>query len=200
MIERKYHQRQLGEGFIRDHIDDCWEPWMKIADEILDDEELIESVYAALRRRRPQSGTRGRKGTPAEVALRMLALKHMRNWSFDVLEREVRANLVYRMFTRIGAEKVVTEVRAAFHEIFLILTVGDLAHAADQQAIAIILDEAVPIAAPDDFDNVPARASEDGFEFLNDLSVAANRAIEPLQVAVHDEDEIVESFARGQCD
>src|SRR3989441_1577501 len=79
---------------------------MKIADEILDDEELIESVYAALRRRRPQSGTRGRKGTPAEVALRMLALKHMRNWSFDVLEREVRANLVYRMFTRIGAEKV----------------------------------------------------------------------------------------------
>src|SRR5213083_158293 len=78
---------------------------MKIADEILDDEVLIESVYAALRRRRPQSGTRGRKGTPAEVALRMLALKHMRNWSFDVLEREVRANMVYRMFTRIGAEK-----------------------------------------------------------------------------------------------
>src|SRR2546425_8455323 len=75
---------------------------MKIADEILDDEELIESVYEAPRRRRPQSGTRGRKGTPAEVALRMLALKHMRNWSFDILEREVRANLVYR----VGAEKV----------------------------------------------------------------------------------------------
>ena len=106
MIERKYHQRQLGEGFIRDTIDDCWEPWMKIADEILDDEELIEPVYEALRRRRPKSATRGRKGTPAEVALRMLALKHMRNWSFDVLEREVRANLVYRVFTRVGAEKV----------------------------------------------------------------------------------------------
>jgi IS5 family transposase len=36
----------------------------------------------------------------------MLALKHMRNWSFDTLEREVRANLVYRIFTRVGAEKV----------------------------------------------------------------------------------------------
>lgn len=36
----------------------------------------------------------------------MFALKHMRNWSFDVLEREVRANLVYRVFTRVGAEKV----------------------------------------------------------------------------------------------
>jgi IS5 family transposase len=106
MIERKYHQRQLGEGFIRDSIDDCWEPWMRIADEILDDEELIEPVYEALRRRRPKSATRGRKGTPAEVALRMLALKHMRNWSFDVVEREVRANLVYRVFTRVGAEKV----------------------------------------------------------------------------------------------
>src|SRR5207247_9508340 len=79
---------------------------MKIADEILEDEELIEPVYEALRRRRPKSATRGRKGTPAEVALRMLALKHMRNWSFDTLEREVRANLVYRVFTRVGAEKV----------------------------------------------------------------------------------------------
>src|ERR1700746_1456526 len=79
---------------------------MKIADEILDDEELIDPVYEALRRRRPKSATRGRKGTPAEVALRMLALKHMRNWSFDTLEREVRANLVYRVFTRVGAEKV----------------------------------------------------------------------------------------------
>src|SRR5262245_7122418 len=87
-------------------MDDCWEPWMKIADEILDDEELIEPVYEALRRRRPNSGTRGRKGTPAEVALRMLVLKHMRNWSFDTLEREVRTNLLYRVFTRVGAEKV----------------------------------------------------------------------------------------------
>ena len=70
---------------------------MKVADEILDDEEIIEPVYEALGGRRPQSATRGRKGTPAEVALRMLALKHMRNWSFDTLEREVRANLVYRV-------------------------------------------------------------------------------------------------------
>jgi IS5 family transposase len=44
--------------------------------------------------------------TPAEVLLRVLLLKHIRNWSYDVLEREVRANLVYRGFTRIGDEKV----------------------------------------------------------------------------------------------
>lgn len=106
MIERQYGQHHLGEIFLKDSIDDCWEPWMKTADEILDDEELIDAVYEALRRRRPNSATRGRKGTPAEVALRLLVLKHMRNWSFETLEREVRANMVYRLFTRVGAEKV----------------------------------------------------------------------------------------------
>ena len=48
----------------------------------------------------------GRTQTPAEVALRLLILKHVRNWSYDTLEREVRANLVYRAFTRMGDEKV----------------------------------------------------------------------------------------------
>src|ERR1700741_4059756 len=38
--------------------------------------------------------------------LALLLLKHMRNWSYAVLEREVRANLVYRHFTRVGAGKV----------------------------------------------------------------------------------------------
>src|SRR4029077_11031508 len=42
----------------------------------------------------------------AEVVLRLLVLKHMRNWSYAVVEREVRANLVYRQFTRVGAQKV----------------------------------------------------------------------------------------------
>ena len=36
----------------------------------------------------------------------MLLLKHLRNWSFDVVEREVRPNLLYREFTRIHAGKV----------------------------------------------------------------------------------------------
>ena len=45
------------------------------------------------------------RGAPAEVVLRLLLLKHVRNWSYQVLEREVRANLVYRDFTRVGAGK-----------------------------------------------------------------------------------------------
>src|ERR1700690_2288783 len=39
------------------------------------------------------------------MVLRLLILKHIRNWSYGVLEREVRANLVYRDFTRVGAGK-----------------------------------------------------------------------------------------------
>jgi len=35
-----------------------------------------------------------------------MLLKHVRNWSYDVLEREVRANLVYRDFSRVGLSKV----------------------------------------------------------------------------------------------
>ena|SRR5438477_12643080 len=48
------------------------------------------------------TGTRGRPGTPAEVVLRMLLLKHVRDFSSQELTREVRANLVYREFTRIS--------------------------------------------------------------------------------------------------
>ncbi len=40
------------------------------------------------------------------MALRLLLLKHVRNWSFDTLEREVKMNLAYRDFTRIGLGKV----------------------------------------------------------------------------------------------
>jgi transposase, IS5 family len=47
-----------------------------------------------------------RSQTPAEMALRLLLLKHVRNWSFDTLEREVKMNLAYRDFTRIGLGKV----------------------------------------------------------------------------------------------
>jgi IS5 family transposase len=79
---------------------------MREADQVLADEELLGTVYEALARRWPKSRTHGRRGTPAEVVLRMLLLKHIRNWSYAVLEREVRANLVYRQFTRVGAERV----------------------------------------------------------------------------------------------
>jgi IS5 family transposase len=79
---------------------------MRQADRILEDEKLVQIVCDALLRRHPKSRTRGRLGTPAEIVLRMLLLKHIRNWSFRVLEREVRPNVLYREFTRVRAGKV----------------------------------------------------------------------------------------------
>ena len=38
--------------------------------------------------------------------LPLAVLKHVRNWSFEETEQEVRANVVNRQFTRIGPEKV----------------------------------------------------------------------------------------------
>jgi transposase, IS5 family len=67
---------------------------------------VIETVAQAMEARWPESRRRGRLGTPAEVVLRMLILKHLFDWSYDDLEREVRANLVYRAFTRIDAGEV----------------------------------------------------------------------------------------------
>ena len=106
MIEARRQQFHFGEGLIAEEISDLREEWMTHADKVLDDEQLISTVYEALAKRSPKSRTRGRRGTPAEVVMRLLLLKHSRNWSFDVVEREVRSNLVYRDFTRVGAGKV----------------------------------------------------------------------------------------------
>lgn len=79
---------------------------MAEADKLLQDEELIDVVYEAQGERHQHSATRGRSQTPAEMVLRLLLLKHVRNWSFDTLEREVKMNLAYRDFARIGLGKV----------------------------------------------------------------------------------------------
>ena len=79
---------------------------MREVDAILEDDELLSAVFEAQGQRHKESCRLGRHQTPAEVVLRMLLLKHVRNWSYEVLEREVRANLVYRSFCRIGLEKV----------------------------------------------------------------------------------------------
>jgi IS5 family transposase len=106
VIDLRHQQHSFGEGFIHETVDELWEDWMRKADTVLEDETLLATIYEALQRRRPHSRTHGRPGTPAEVVLRMLLLKHLRDWSFADLEREVRGNLLYREFTRIGAEKV----------------------------------------------------------------------------------------------
>src|SRR5229473_3658667 len=99
-------QLSFGDGWIAGEVSDLREGWLDHADRVLADEQIVAAVYEALARRHPKSRSRGRLGAPAEMVLRLLILKHIRNWSYGVLEREVRANLVYRDFTRVGAGKV----------------------------------------------------------------------------------------------
>jgi IS5 family transposase len=106
VISARRLQRNFADGFIAEAVEDLWEPWMRHADTALEDDTLLLIIQQELAKRCKKSKTRGRKATPAEVVLRMLLLKHVRDWSYEVLSREVRANLVYREFTRIGGEKV----------------------------------------------------------------------------------------------
>jgi len=106
VIKMRRAQLSFGDGLIANEVEDLREKWMTHADEVLEDEQLVATVYEALAKRRPKSRSRGRQATPAEVVLRLMILKHVRNWSYYILEREVRANLVYRDFTRVGAAKM----------------------------------------------------------------------------------------------
>jgi IS5 family transposase len=105
MVQRRQRERSLFEVLLPDGHK-LWPDWLRKIDTLLEDEGVIEAVAQGLEARWPQSRRRGRPGTPAEVVLRMLILKHLFDWSYDDLEREVRANLVYRMFTRIDAGDV----------------------------------------------------------------------------------------------
>src|SRR5437763_9730602 len=100
----------------------------------------------------------------------------------------------------IAAKQVLTEVGSALHEILLILSVADLAQPPHQQAIAVVLNERIPVCAPYHLDDVPACSAENRFQFLNDLAVAAHGPVEPLQIAVDHKDQVVEPLARSQGD
>ena len=106
MIEMRRAQLSFGDGLIAEEVSDLREEWMRHADQVLADEQIVAAVYEALAKRCPKSRSRGRLGTPAEVVLRLLVLKHIRNLSYVALEREVRANLVYRDFSRVGGVKI----------------------------------------------------------------------------------------------
>jgi IS5 family transposase len=82
--------------------DDLLEP----IDRLLDDGDLIELVREAQAKRAPAARTMGRKTIAPDRLLRCCALKHIKNWSFRELERELRGSLVYRHFTRFDEQRI----------------------------------------------------------------------------------------------
>ena len=116
------------------------------------------------------------------------------------LQLVVRQVLDHVEQPRIGAEEVLAEVGAGLDGVLLVLAVHDFAHALGEQAVVVLGQERIPVAAPDHLDHVPAGAAEARFELLDDLAVAAHRAVEALQVAVDDQDQVVELLARREAD
>ena len=100
---------------------------------------------------------------------------------------------------RIAAEEVLADEGAILGLVGLEVAVGRGVHQVDEGTVAVFGQQLIPLAAPDDLDDVPARAAEERLELLDDLAVAADRAIQALQVAVDDEDEVVQFLARGKA-
>lgn len=80
--------------------DDLLEP----IDALLNDESLVDLVRSRLAARHPRSSRTGRRSIAPDRLLRCCVLKHLKGWSFRELEREVRSNLTYRMFTHFDGD------------------------------------------------------------------------------------------------
>lgn len=75
-------------------------------DRYLEDEELYQMIKDDLSKRRPKTLETGRKSTPVEVALRMLVVKRLYQYSYAETERYVSDSLVLRQFCRVYLNRV----------------------------------------------------------------------------------------------
>ena len=98
----------------------------------------------------------------------------------------------------IPAKEMLPDVGAGRDGVFLEVAIDSLLHAFEQKTLCVFLEKFVPIGTPDDLDDVPPGAGEDTFEFLDDLAVASDGAVEALEVAVHHPAEVVQLLAAGE--
>ena len=93
--------------------------------------------------------------------------------------------------TRIATKELLAYICAALGFKCLVIAIGSAIHEFKECAIAIHRKEFVPFATPNHLNNVPAGATKDCFELLNNLSVTAHWTIEALQVAVNNKGEVI---------
>jgi len=82
------------------------EPVLAQIDQVLEDVELFQMVKDDMSRRYAKTLKTGRSSTPVEVIVRMLAVKHLYNLSYEQTERQVSDSLVLRQFCRVYFERV----------------------------------------------------------------------------------------------
>jgi IS5 family transposase len=81
-----------------------WDADLKTLDEILRDEEFVDILWRSAKRASPRAVARGRRRMALNRVLRVATLKHVRNWSFRDVFKEMQRNLDYRAFTQIFEE------------------------------------------------------------------------------------------------
>ena len=81
-------------------------PELARIDELLEASDLGARVEEEMRKRWPKNPQRGRRSLPAECYLRLLVLKHYKDWSYRELVEEVKWNIAYRRFCRLGGQKM----------------------------------------------------------------------------------------------
>ncbi len=82
------------------------DPILAKIDGYLEDEELYQLIRSDLSKRCPKTVETGRKSTPVEVALRMLVVKRLYQYSYAETERYVSDSLVLRQFCRVYLNRV----------------------------------------------------------------------------------------------
>ena len=81
-------------------------PELTAIDNVLDDDGLFCMIRDDLAQRYPKTLTAGRKSTPVEVILRMLAVKQLYDLSYEQTEQQVADSLVLRQFCRVYLKAV----------------------------------------------------------------------------------------------
>ena len=74
----------------------------------------------------------------------------------------------------IASKEVLSGIGTALRLEVLVFAVDSLFHAFFEHTLGVALKQRIPVGAPNDFDDVPARASECCLKLLNDLAITAN--------------------------
>ena len=97
-----------------------------------------------------------------------------------------------------SVEEMIAHISAVFRFIGLIIAVEAFIHTRFELVVGIARQECIPAATPNHFEHIPTGTAEVAFQFLNNLAVAAHRAVEALQVAVDYKNQVVQAFAGSQ--
>ena len=108
--------------------------------------------------------------------------------------------LNHSLGTRVASEEVLTDVGAVISLEGLVVAVKRFVHQVNKGIVLVGSEQLIPSAAPNHLDDVPAGALEEGFQFLNDLAITADRAVQTLQVAVDDEGQVVQALLGCQLE